>query len=317
MLSPMDLRRALPTIAIVTLLVLDAVLVIWALWPASSPTTAPVSSGTTDATASASPDASGSPSPSPSASASPDAGPRPLERDLVGVDARSAWVATTGTCEEPGPVHVTTDAGATWRERESPGAVTRIRPSGRTEAFVVGGEQGDCDMRLWTTTDGGQEWGDAASASAAWARTPDDARRVIRPGGEPVTPCGKAVVLDLASLGRETASVVCGDGRVRTTGNGGDSWPTAFRIEGALAFSLAPSGRGAVAARDADCDGTTVVPLTGGAPQESTCVEGASATPGQVAVSVTDGASWLLAGDEVFTAPSQRGPWTKAKGSVG
>ena len=108
----------------------------------------------------------------------------------------SSWASTRGRRGSRRPARARSPGPSTSRrmpaprggERQSPGAVTRIRPSGRTEAFVVGGEQGDCDMRLWSTTDGGQEWGDAASASAAWARTPDDARRVIRPGGEPVTP---------------------------------------------------------------------------------------------------------------------------------
>ena len=33
----------------------------------------------------------------------------------------------------------------------APGAVTRLRPSGRSEAFAVGGTSDDCAMRLWTT----------------------------------------------------------------------------------------------------------------------------------------------------------------------
>ena len=211
---------------------------------------------------------------------------------------------------------VTTDAGATWAASAAPGAVTRLRPSGRSEAFAVGGTSDDCAMRLWTTGNTGEDWGDPASASAAWARDAGDSRRVIRPGDDPVTPCGKVAVLDLASLGRETASVLCGDGRVRTTTDGGDEWPTAFTARGALAFSLLPDGRGAVASLADDCEGTRVIALVEGSPDGTTCVEGAEAAPGAVAISVTADAAWLVAGDAAFTASEVGGRWTQAKGDV-
>lgn len=313
MLTRMDLRRALPTIGLVTLLVLDLVLVVWALWPSGRNAPAAASS---PPSASSSSTAGPSASPGASATGSARTDPTPLDRVLVAVNDRTAWLATTGTCEEPGAVQVTTDAGATWTASDAPGAVTRLRPSGRNEAFVVGGTGEDCAMRLWTTGDAGQAWSDPASASAAWARDAGDDRRAIRPGDDPVTPCGKAVVLDLASLGRDTASVLCGDGRVRTTTDGGDRWPTAFTVEGALALTLLPNGRGALAGPADDCEGTRVTALVGGTPKDSTCIKDAEATPGRVALSVTDDAVWLVAGDAVYTASEAAGRWTKAKGSV-
>jgi hypothetical protein len=131
-----------------------------------------------------------------------------------------------------------------------------------------------------------------------------------------VTPCGGAVVLDLASLGRATASVLCGDGRVRTTTDGGDDWPTAFTVEGAMAFSLLPNGRGAIAGTADGCDGTSVTGLVGGSPRTRGCVEDAEPVPGAVTVSVTDGSVWLVAGDAAYTASEADGRWTRTKGSV-
>ncbi|HET6968517.1 MAG TPA: hypothetical protein VFI44_09580 [Ornithinibacter sp.] len=312
----MDLRRALPTIGLVTLLVLDLVLVIWALWPSGRNAPAAATSVSPQASASVTPSPSPSASASPSPSATPAAGPTPVRRVLVAVDDRTAWLATTGSCAKPGTLQVTTDAGATWAASAAPGAVTRLRPSGRSEAFAVGGTSDDCAMRLWTTSNAGEDWGDPASASAAWARDAGDSRRVIRPGENPVTPCGKAAVLDLASLGRATASVLCGDGRVRTTTDGGDQWPTAFTAKGALAFSLLPNGRGAVASLADGCEGTSVITLVEGSPDGTTCVEGAAAAPGAVAISVTADAAWLVAGDAAFTASEVGGRWTQAKGDV-
>lgn len=311
MLTPMDHRRALPLIALGTLLAVDVVLVLWALWP-----TAPVSASrptapATSMAASASP--SSSPSPTPRATALP----TPVTRVLVAVDGRTAWLATTGTCEDPGQLQVTTDAGATWTASDAPAAVTRIRTSGRAEGFVVGGSGEDCTMRLFTTGDAGGQWGDPESASATWARVPGDVRRVIRPGAGPVTPCGRSAVLDLSSIGRDVASVLCADGRARTTEDGGETWPETFRVEGALAFAVLADGRGAIASATDECAGTSVAALEEGVPGEPVCVEGAEATPGSVAISVSEQAVWLVAGEAAFAAPEVTGRWVQAKGDVG
>jgi len=315
MLTLMDRKRALPIIALATLLAVDIVLVLWALWPAASVSatgaTPPAPSPTVSGSASAS--ASASPSPS----ASPTASPTPISRVLVAVDRRTAWLATTGTCEEPGQLQVTTDGGATWTASDTPAAITRIRTSGRAEGWVVAGVGKDCTMRVFTTGGAGDEWSDPASASAAWARVAEDARRAIRPGGGPVTPCGRAEVLDLASIGRVVASVLCADGTVRTTEDGGETWPEAFRVEGALAFALRADGRGTIASVTTECDGTTVTALVDGQPEESVCVEGAEATPGDVSISLSDQAAWLVAGDAAFTAPEVTGRWVPTKGALG
>ena len=241
----------------------------------------------------------------------------PITRVLVAVDRRTAWLATTGTCEDPGQLQVTTDAGATWTASDAPAAVTRIRTSGRAEGFVVGGSGEDCTMRLFTTGDAGGQWGDPESASATWARVPGDVRRVIRPGAGPVTPCGRSAVLDLSSIGRDVASVLCADGRARTTEDGGETWPETFRVEGALAFAVLTDGRGAIASVTDECAGTSVAALEEGVPGEPVCVEGAEATPGSVAISVSEQAVWLVAGEAAFAAPEVTGRWVQAKGDVG
>lgn len=306
----MDQRRVLPVIGLVTLVILDLVLVLWAVWPA-----APVSSARPES--SATPTASASPSASPSPSPTPAASPVPITRVIVAVDRRTAWLATTGTCEEPGQLQVTTDAGGTWTASDTPAAVTRIRTSSRSEGFVVGGAGRECTMRLWTTGDAGEQWGDPESARATWARVVEDARRVIRPGGNPVTPCGRGAVLDLASIGRDVASVLCADGAVRATVDGGQTWPESFRAEGALAFTVLADGRGAIASMTDECDGTTVTELVDGVPGESVCVAGADATPGAVAISVSEQAAWLVAGEAAYTAPEVTGRWAATEGAVG
>ncbi|MFQ6171915.1 hypothetical protein ACK8HX_09935 [Oryzobacter sp. R7] len=302
----MDLRRSLPTLGLVALLVVDLALVVWALWPSSTPRSAAAPSSTSSFSGSASPTGSGSPSPSPSPSdgegeAVPAA---PLTRLVAGVDARVAWLADAGTCEDAGAVHVTTDGGQGFSTAAAPGSVTRVRPSDEGNGFVVGGDS-RCRIRLWNTGVAGEEWTDAQSAADAWGRDPEDATRVHRPGGDPVTPCeGGARVVDLAGLRDGVGSVVCSDGTLRTTTNGGGRWTTTLTAEGLVALSLTAPGRGAIALVTGDCAGVAVAALDDGKAGEVQCIEDVTPREGQVAVSVVARATWLVAGDTVLRAGS-------------
>ena len=149
----MDLRRSWPTLGLALLLVLDLVLVVWAVWP--TPPNSPAAGGgpAAAATSTASPGVSDSPSAGASAKPSPDAvaSPRPLTRLVVAVGETAVWSADVGTCARPGTVHVSDDRGRSWTTRRAEGSVTRIRPDGASTAFVVGGTR-RCQLRLWTTT---------------------------------------------------------------------------------------------------------------------------------------------------------------------
>ncbi|WP_392544724.1 WD40/YVTN/BNR-like repeat-containing protein [Oryzobacter telluris] len=297
----MDLRRSLPTIGLVALLLLDLGLVVWALWPAGTTAASPSPSAGRPSTSVSS---SASPSPSASASAEPPAAARPLSRVVSAASAQVVWAAGTGSCDEPGKVHVSRDGGKTWRSQDAPGAVTRIRPNDGRSGFVIGGDD-QCRLRLWNTSDAGASWTDPRSAADAWGRDPDDATRVHRPGGDPVKPCqADARVLDLAGLRDGVASVVCNDGTVRTTSDAGARWTTSLEREGLVALALTAPGRGAVAIVAEDCTGVAVAALAGGKVGTVQCLEDVAPRPGQVSVSVVADATWLVAGDTVLRAPS-------------
>src|SRR6478609_9409298 len=235
MLTPMDLRRAWATIGLAALLVLDLVLVGWALWPSSGSAAAAVAS----VTATASPSPTASPSGGASAATDPDAvaTPRPLTRLVVPVGKNAVWAADAGTCAKPGTVHVSDDRAKTWTTHPADGSVTRIRPDGAKAAFLVGGTA-KCQLRVWTTTDGASTWAGPRSAAAAWGRSPKDPRLVHRPGGDPVTPCpGRLPVLDLVALDRSNATALCGDGTLRRTTDGGAGWKSGLTRDGAVALA--------------------------------------------------------------------------------
>lgn len=304
----MELRRSTAAAGLVALLLLDVVLIVWALWPSS--TAAAMRSTTSVASSSGQPTTDGA-----AATAAPtlpaSAGtPAPLVRLLAGVSPTTAWLVEGGECGQPARLHVTLDGGAEWATQLAPGSVTRIRPSDASSAFVVGGDA-DCAARVWYTGDRGGTWSAALAATNAWGRGPDDSRLVLRPGGEPVQPCLAGEVLDLVGFSRGDAVALCGDGAVRTTSDSGATWTTTIARQGLLAISLTSSGEGAVVRLADDCPGLTVSALDGGRIGASECVGGVSYTPGQVAISVTDGAVWLVAGDGVYRADVVGTPFTR------
>ncbi len=309
------------TIGLVALLAVDLVLVVAAVWPSSAPavsaagasaggSTAPVESPQATATASA----STSPTPSPSPTA---VDAVPLTRLVASVGRQVAWVVDTGSCDQRGTVRVTTDGGASWTKHAAPGYVTRVRPSSASAAFTVGGGDG-CSFVLWSTSDGGGSWSGPQSAQAAWGRSPTDPTLVERPGGDPVRACARgADVVDLTGSDRANAAVLCSDGRVRETSNGGGAWRTVVERDGALALSWGGGGSGVLAGTGDGCEGVLVVPVEAGTAGTPTCVEKLTPVAGEVAVSQGGGGLWLVAGDQVATASSPDGPWTVVAGSVG
>lgn len=302
----MESRKAVTVLGLAALLVLDIVLIAWALWP-SSPSTA---------TDSAMPPTTPSPSATtpddvdPSGETEAPVGPAPLSRLVAATGPTTAWLVDVGSCDDPGRVHVTVTGGSDWSTQPAPGSVTRIRPDDGSAAFVVGGDA-DCEAQVWYTGDRGEAWSPPQSADAAWGRHPADAGLVLRPGGEPIRPCAQVDVLDLVGLSRGAASALCADGSIRTTTDSGQSWTTSDQRDGALAISLIAPGDGAVVGVEDACTGVTVSPVADGRLGESSCVEVTSPVAGQVAVSVTEGAVWLVVGDDVLLAEQIDGPYAR------
>ncbi len=297
----MDLRRAWPAIGLVVLLVIDVVLVTWALWPPPPVSIPPTPAPTPSTTASA--------SPSPAADAGDS--PRPLTRLVVAAGKNAVWAVDVGTCAEPGAVHVSANRGKSWATRPAPGSVTRVRPDSASTAFAVGGDR-RCDYAMWTTSDGGDGWNGPRSAAATWGRSPRDARVVQRPGSDPVRPCpGRSPVLDLVTVDSANAAALCGDGTLRETTDGGGSWSTALTRKGGAALALSSSGTGVVAWLDAGCAGVVVGVLTDGELGKGRCVDGVEPAAGEVAVAVAPSGVWLAAGDAVLRADAPDGDFTR------
>ena len=115
----------------------------------------------------------------------------------------------------------------------------------------------------------------AQSAAKAWTRDPGDPQAVHTSGNLVVRPCGARNVIDLSVLDGTRATVLCANGDVRASTDGGQRWPLAFTAKRALALTVAEGGAGMLIQTDPTCAGVLAVPLVSGKPAKGgQCVTG-------------------------------------------
>ncbi|MDO5533841.1 MAG: hypothetical protein Q4F65_04225 [Propionibacteriaceae bacterium] len=229
---------------------------------------------------------------------------QPLTRFITAVDATTVWVAESNGCGSGGQVAVSADGASTWTAHDSPDSVLRIRLTNAEGAgFVVGGSA-DCEPRLWYTYDAGENWTDPQWQNNAWSRHPDDASQVLRPGGEPITPCEDSPVLDLDAFSGGHAAVLCEGGALLITQDWGGSWQAVMNDPNLYALAMTAPAQGIAAGVSDSCDGVAVQPFNVADDADLSCAEGALARGGEVAVTAAESAIWMAAGPDIWQAPS-------------
>lgn len=313
------MRQRVATIGLVLFLAVDVVLVALALRPprTSEPTSSPptTSSPTTPATSTGT--LTTSPTPSRTATSTGTiAQPTPLTLVVNGLDDTVAWRAETGTCDGGSRLAVTRDGGKRWTTVESPASgVARIQSLADGKGFVIGADA-DCGLAQYTTTDFGASWSDPISISGGWSRTLESDTEALTPANETAQPCGDTAVLDLSRTSAEQAQALCATGEITLTDDGGDSWSTYGQAPGAVALANRPTSDTPatyVARVVASCDGIEVARVAEGRqPARLACVPATVPKEGgRIAISAPDGAGWLVAEDETWTASRDLRTWKK------
>ncbi len=315
------MNKSIATIALLVFVVVDAVLVYLALRPPKvldTPRVAatPVVVSSTDPTVPAT-----SPSLTKTTTTAAALAAQPLTVMISALDRTTAWRATMGTCKDGGAnVQISTDGGKTWATESSPArAITRVQPLAAARGFVLAADK-NCRVGQYTTSDGGQSWTGPGSTTGAWGRKPDTAQEIYTPADSTARPCKGSDVIDLARSSATDAQVLCQDGTVRQTVDGGQTWKNAGKVKGALAIANRVEGSHVVgyAARTVDgCAGVQLVRIgsgTGAAdPEVLACVEvGLTDVAGQVALSTPKAGGWLLVGNQAFTAGAELTSWKAA-----
>ncbi|WP_076261510.1 hypothetical protein [Intrasporangium flavum] len=326
------MRRGLATAALVALLIIDAVLVAVALrpgglhgpppapsaatrlpdgTPSTSATTGP---GPTGATAGATgptadPTTTTTPSPATTATATP------VALLVAGVDASTAYRGSTGTCTAGGAaLEVTTDGGATWTTLRSPArALARVQPLDASRVFVIG-SSASCVPSQYASRDRGGTWQAPAAVTGSWARRLDDPASIVAPKATDPKPCGGAAVLDLSRTSATRAQALCAGGEVVGSTDGGRTWRAEGTAAGGVALSnLDDAGIVTYVARVVGaCAGVQVVRVGTDRSTVVACVATRGVRAGQVALSVTAQAGWLVVGDRTWTAAGDLRSWRAA-----
>lgn len=241
----------------------------------------------------------------------------PVQRLLTVASADIAWRATVGACDEPGTVEVTSDGGETWNAVDPDLApVMRLKALDEDSVFAIGGGDG-CAASFRISGTAGSEWtSDEAELTGAWYREPAEPDVVHGPV-DVAAPCANEVA-DLAGLSTTVAAVVCTDGSIQQTDDGGSSWSALGTLEGAVALgpqlSTDADFQGyLIASLESGCEGVAIrsVGTDGGGLDGDpvSCVDTGEVAPGQVAVALNGEVAWLWAGDSLLISTDGGATW--------
>jgi photosystem II stability/assembly factor-like uncharacterized protein len=321
----MAMNKRLATVGLGAFLLADIVLVALALRPppvntlTAGPTGTAVSvvSPTPEPTDEPTDESTPEPTSAPPTTTAP-SGPVPVQRMVVGLDARRAWRASAGTCDGgKSLLQVTTDGGRTWDDATSPSkAIARIQPLAGGSGFVYAAGA-DCALQEWTTKDDGKTWAGPKRIVGGWTRQIAEPTQLTTPAKDAMQPCGDAPVIDLSRTSAEQAEALCADGNVVVTNDGGASWDDSGSAPGAVALTNRLEGEilTTYAARVvAGCAGVQIVKVIQGKPAVPlTCVKTTVPTDaGQIGISAAPAAGWLVVGDETWTAGADLKSWRNA-----
>ncbi|MEP7334109.1 MAG: hypothetical protein ABI692_18710, partial [Terracoccus sp.] len=232
--------------------------------------------------------------------------------------ASRAWRATAGQCRGGGgAIQTTSNGGATWAKGASPArAIVRVQPlAGRIGFADAAGA--DCVLKEFTTNDEGRSWQGPQPVDGGWARQLGDSKLVVTPKRLNSRACGEQEVLDLARVSSTQAQVLCLDGGVKRTNDGGASWSQAGQVPDGLSLATRVKSGSTLtyAARvSATCPGIEIVQMMapGSDPKRVSCVSAPGrAAAGGVSLSTPSGAGWLAVGDETWVAGADLRQWKK------
>jgi hypothetical protein len=304
--SPSTARR-LALVGLVLFVLLDAVLVAWAL-----------SVDRDDPGGARVPAASSTPEPAAAPTATPTSGPAAAPARLLSVlDEDTAWRSEVGNCpDSPPTLELTTDGGRNWRSSDlagiaDVGAVAAVETTTEDVAAVVALDSDSCDPVLALSYVAGDDWVTYPERVAGhWFLNPDSPSVLHTPAGELPAPCATAV--SLASRGESDAAVLCADHTVHRTTDAGGTWSEPVPVAGSVALAADEDGYLLATTGQLGCAGVAVASL----PDEATapaadpaCASTSAPESGQVALAAGGGSAWLWAGDDVVTSSDGGATW--------
>lgn len=306
------LRRRWLFIGLAVFLLIDVVLVVLALTanrPAGTAGETPAAAPTAEATETSAPTDESTAPPAAQLAAPP-------TRVLAPLDGTTAWRASVGACPATqATAELTTDAGATWTPSNAStdtgaSAILSINAIDADEASMVTLATPDCAPQLVGTFVAGAQWAVYPDRLAAqWYVNSADRATVHSPAGVFPAPC--AIVIAVASRSDTVAGVLCAEGTLVRTIDGGASWGVATPLSGGVSLSASADGYILLAAGQPNCAGAQVS-STPEAPDGAITPVGcgeAAFNPGEAVIAGAGDTVWLWAGDTVSKSVDGGATW--------
>ena len=300
------MRERLWIVLLAAFVAIDIVLVVLAVRHTS---TGPRSSGQSQSVI-----ISGAPSPSRSAdgatgSSSPaaESGPVLLAVTSQGVVLR----ADHGSCSDAQPpiVEVSGRHGRRLHETTVDGLSQVLSMRAVQGDLTVIGLDQNCSTATFSSGDDGATWAPTPGDDASWHVVAAGRRQVVvTPAGRRRTPCAPKA---LAPIDSRAARLLCGDGRIEGTGDGGDSWVLLGSLDGAVDLSFQGVGDGVAVAVQDGCPAAFMRTVDGGTTwTRVTCLQGGAPR------AVTLSGAWAVAqvGGRLQLSTDSGGSWRKVSG---
>lgn len=231
---------------------------------------------------------------------------------LLAAAGNLAMRGTTGSCEAPGTVELSTDMGQHWVP--SPALIdagaTRILnliPSEHAWAQVVALDA-DCHPRLYQTADFGDSWEGPFAATGLWYLDPAVPNQLSTPAGMQSLPCSATHL----SAVDARAMIRCPDGTISTTVDGGRIWQDDIEVGDVLAMNSTMDSHFLLTRNDPSCRGFRLRTLGENPVGPQGCfpipVPEEEVAAGRLVAAQTGNRTLLWAEEKVFY--SEDGGWT-------
>ncbi|WP_158607729.1 hypothetical protein [Flexivirga caeni] len=240
------------------------------------------------------------PTPAPTtASGSPTTAAAPAGKVIVaGLNSSHAWRAVSAVTCVPGATRAnvarTSNGGQDWKSVSVP-LVTVSGLSYAGSAIVANGLDASCQPAAYTLGDSPS----ATTKSAAWSVDPKDQAKLLA-DGQPVSdePC-TGRVLDVAVNSANDAVVLCGNGSVQHTTDGGDSWRQLTGKGDTVAIATGSTSTAVYVATPSSC-GLSVHLVTAAA---SGCLDHTKDWTGPLDMAIIGSTMWLVSPTQALTEP--------------
>ncbi|GAB2977614.1 hypothetical protein GCM10027282_15580 [Frigoribacterium salinisoli] len=233
--------------------------------------------------------------------------PRPLappESFLSAVNSQTAYRAATGDCGAGSStvLEKTDDGGATWSASAvstDMHSVTRLQAVTADYAYLVGLSGPSCTLDLTATYTSGQGFGAYPERlPATWRLSSVENGELSSPSRVDVAPCES--IVSLAPRTDLAAGVLCSDGALMTTADGGVTWSPGVQVPYAVSVSSTDQTYVLAIAGSPACDGVGVLRTVGDASATTAALSGCAAdldpTASSIVVAAAQESVWLSDG---------------------